>query len=329
MTSPNVKQFALTLHKQEEKIAHALPAHLSSGRMIAAVMAQINASPALQSCLRTDVGKQSVIQSIMLAATTGLEPGVLGSAYLIPYYNKTLQSDICTFVPGWRGILDVIGRSGRGLVRSGAVFKGDEFDYETGSAPFVKHKPLSKTSDPKLLTHVYAIGEIAGMQDRIIEVWPIEVVKEHFERFNKVGKKHYAYNHWEMYARKLPVLQVAKYIPRTVEVVTVVAAAYTAERNENLILDEQGRPVNADYRGDDGAPGKPKKPDIVQPRRKEAQDVTPKAKLATDAQKTELKKLAGGKVAVLKPAMKLAGVTQADWDDLTVDQYRSIKEALK
>ena len=41
-------QFSDFLHKQEDKIASALPAHISSGRMISASLACFNASKELQ-----------------------------------------------------------------------------------------------------------------------------------------------------------------------------------------------------------------------------------------------------------------------------------------
>ena len=42
---------------------------------------------------------------------------MLGQAHLIPYKSEKLRSYICTFVPGWKGIISVIGRSGKGYVQ--------------------------------------------------------------------------------------------------------------------------------------------------------------------------------------------------------------------
>lgn len=325
-------QFSDFLHKQETKIASALPAHITAGRMISASMAAFNASDQLQKCAKTEIGRASIIQSIMVAATVGLEPGVLGQAYLIPYYSTKLKSDICTFVPGWKGIISVIGRSGKAMARSGVVFKGDDFDYDVGTAMFIKHKPLAKDRAVGKITHVYAIGEIAGLSDRIIEVWSIEQVAEHFRRYNKQGEKHYAAkdDNWEMYARKVPLLQVAKYLPQTVEITNVVAAAYTAERNENLIVDEQGVPLNADFK--DEPPMREPKPEIKQPRRRDdPPPAQPKIALATDKHKETLRSKAG-KLSVLVAAMKAAGidgVNPRSLVGLTLDGYTAIKDELK
>jgi hypothetical protein len=57
--------------------------------------------------------------------------------------------------------------------------------------------------------------------------------------------------------------------------------------------------------------------------------VTPKSKLATAAQKNLLEKLAVTP-RKLKAAMKSAGLDYAtDWDNLNVDGYIAIKDALK
>lgn len=328
-------QFSGFLHKQEKKIAAALPAHIPVGQMLSATMTCFNASKELQRCAESEEGRMSIVQSVFVGATVGLVPGVLGQAYLIPYQNSRLPGKpyICTFVPGWKGIISVIGRSGRGLVRSGAVFEGDDFDWDTGTGMFVKHKSLAKTRDPKKITHVYAIGEIAGMQDRIIEVWDIDRVYEHFNQYNKVGERHYAHKNWEMYARKIPVLQVAKYVPQTTEVINVVAAAYTAERNENLIVDEHGVPQNADF-VDDAQPAR--KAPIRQPERKAAAAPAdePKkgkggaAEPASEGQKAWLKTKAKDS-PTLTAAMRRAGLKRADWETLTVDGFNAIKEELK
>jgi hypothetical protein len=51
----------------------------------------------------------------MTAAQLGLEPGINGQGYLIPYKGT------CTFVPGWKGLVDLVARSGRATVWTGVV----------------------------------------------------------------------------------------------------------------------------------------------------------------------------------------------------------------
>lgn len=208
------------LHQNRQQLQAALPKQIPVERMIQVVATAYSQSKALQSC---DQG--SIYQSILLACQMGLEPGVLGQGYLIPYGTK------CQFVPGWQGICDLVSRTGRGIVWTGAVFQGDQFEYELGSNPYVKHRPGSE-DDPNLMTHVYAVGEINGCNRQILEVWTMEKILKHRDRWNKVGNAHYSFQHPEMYARKIPLLQVCKYMPKSVELSNALQASYAADTGQ-------------------------------------------------------------------------------------------------
>lgn len=207
------------------QIALAIPSHMNSDRFTRLVLTAFSNSPQLQEC-----EPRSILSAVMVAAQMGLEIGVSGQGYLIPY-KKT-----CTFVPGWQGIVDIVNRSGRATVWTGAVFDGDRFDFALGDAPFVRHQPCGE-DDPEKLTHVYACGKVKGSDIPVIEVWPIRKCQKHFRVMNKVGEKHYAHKHWEMYCRKLPLLQVCKYMPKSIELAGATDAAYAHESGGQVTLD--------------------------------------------------------------------------------------------
>lgn len=222
--NPIVK-FSGVMDKFKGQLALAIPKHLSTDRFVRLVLTAFSSNPELQKC-----SDHSILASVMAAAQMGLEPGINGQGYLIAYKGT------CTFVPGWRGIIDVVSRSGRAQAWTGAVFDGDKFDCAIGDQPFVKHIPMGE-DDPDKITHVYACGRVNGAQWPIVEVWPISRVRKHFQKNNKVGERHYANKHWEMYARKVPLLQVCKYLPQSVELQRVVEGSYKAETGEPYTLD--------------------------------------------------------------------------------------------
>lgn len=211
------------LQSNSQELAAALPAHLNADRMIRLALTLFERDGNLQKCT-----PQSIMGSLLQASQMGLEIGVNGQGYLIPYFDKNVRADICTFVPGWKGLVDIVNRAGKATVWTGAVFEGDEFDYAIGDSPFIKHKPMGE-DHPNCITHVYAVGRITGTQWPVIEVWPIGRVRRHFEKFNKVGGRHYAIKNWEMYARKVPLLQVLKYMPSSIELANALQAAYVAD----------------------------------------------------------------------------------------------------
>lgn len=222
------KDFPAMLTAWLPEIRRALPKHLNADRMSRIALTAFRRTPKLGEC-----DPRSVFAAVVQAAQLGLEPDTLGRSYLIPYkVNKKVGSKWeshmeCQFVPGWKGLVDLMNRSGQGSAWTGAVFDGDEFDYQLGDSPFVHHKPGRDASD--VLTHTYAVGRPKGSDWPVIEVWPIAKVWKHRDRYNKVGERHYSFENPEMYARKVPLLQVLKYMPCSVELSQAIALNDDAE----------------------------------------------------------------------------------------------------
>ncbi len=141
------------------RIAAALPKHIQVERMIRISVNAAKANPKIYSC-----DPQSIVAAVMLAAQLGLEPGVMGQAYLIPYKNQ------CTFVPGWQGLLELVNRAGKGTAWTGAVYEGDKIDWCLGDSPYLRHQPCGEEDT---LIGTYAIGRTPVSQFPIIEYWPI------------------------------------------------------------------------------------------------------------------------------------------------------------
>lgn len=219
------KEFSNFMERLKPQMALALPKHMNADRMARLALTAFSSNSDMQRCeFRT------IASSLMTAGAMGLEPGVNGAGYLIPYKGT------CTFVPGWKGLVDLVSRSGRATVWTGAVFDGDQFDYALGDRPFVTHKPGDET-DPEKLTHVYAIGRANGSEYPVIEVWSMRKVWKHRDALNKQGGKHYSFRHPEMYARKVPLLQVLKYMPTSIEVANAIAVAEAAESGRGAVID--------------------------------------------------------------------------------------------
>lgn len=223
--SSAVASFSRFMDSFKSQMALALPKHLTADRMARLALSAFSSNPKLQAC-----EPRTIAASIMTASTLGLEPGVNGQGFLVPY-GRT-----CTFVPGWKGLVDIANRSGRATVWTGAVFQGDDFDYALGHNPFVHHRP-GEEDDPEMLTHVYAIGRVKGSDWPVIEVWPIGKVWKHRNQYNKVGNNHYSYRDPEMYARKVPLLQVLKYMPSSIELANALTAATAAEQGRGTVID--------------------------------------------------------------------------------------------
>lgn len=220
-------QFLSYIENHKDQLAMALPKHLNADRMSRLALTCFNSNRQLQEC-----DPKSVFASVVLASQMGLEIGVRGAGYLVPYKGKA------TFVPGWMGIVDLVSRTGRASVWTGAVYEGDHFSYSLGDKPFIEHRPGDgETDDPSKLLFVYAVGRVNGAEWPVIEVWSNAKVRRHFKKYNKVGEKHYAHTNWEMYARKVPLLQVCKYMPSSVELTAAINADHAHEQGKGMVFD--------------------------------------------------------------------------------------------
>ena len=72
----------------------------------------------------------------MQAVQLGLEPGLLGHCYILPYKREA------TFIIGYKGMIDLARRSGHiQSIYAHAVHENDEFEYELGLHPKLSISP--------------------------------------------------------------------------------------------------------------------------------------------------------------------------------------------
>lgn len=233
-----VKQMMTELERFRPRVARMLPAHMNIDRFMSVVEGAIGKNADIAKC-----DPVTVLQSVGQAARMGLEIDISGHGFLVPYNDTRNNRKVCQFIPGWQGLVDLVNRSGRGVVRTGAVFDGDFFEYDLGLDASLRHRNDGDETSDKLL-YTYAIGHIKGeggwTPPPIIEVWKVRKVEMHLQHYNRVGEKHYALkdgNNWIQYARKLPLLQVLKYMPKSAEISKAIDAANKADSGEPFTLD--------------------------------------------------------------------------------------------
>ncbi len=236
----NPKTIYTELQRLKPQIEAALPRHMSPDRMARIAYTQLRVNPKLFACTF-----ESFMGCIMGAAQLGFEPGVNGQCYLIPYEDRKKGITVCTLVPGWKGLVDLVSRSGRASCWTGAVRAGDEFRYQLGSNPKLEHDPGDE--DDGNFTHVYAVGWVKDSQWPVIDVWSRAKVLKHLNQYNKVGDRHYALQrgfdgkndtNLEMYGRKVCLLQVIKYLPTSIELRDSLALEESAlEGKQKMTID--------------------------------------------------------------------------------------------
>lgn len=145
MNAPSQNTALVALERQLEPLSSRFAAALAGAmpveRLIRTVMVSVERLPALLTCDR-----QSIMMAAMSAACLGLEvDGVTGQAFLIPFKGRA------QLVIGYKGFNTLAARSGI-TITGGVVREGDSFEYEKGSAPYVRHKPsLAAIADRRII----------------------------------------------------------------------------------------------------------------------------------------------------------------------------------
>jgi recombination protein RecT len=215
LINTNQKTIAGLLEQMKGEISRCLPKHLTPERMTRIALTELRKTPKLQEC-----DPMSFIAAIMQAAQLGLEPGILGSCYLIPFYNNRLGKHECTFMPGYRGFLDLARRSGQIIsLVSRSVFENDEFTYEFGLKENLIHKPALDDRGQLMAVYAVALLKDGGHQFEVMSVREVNVIRD----ASKSKDNGPWVTHYEEMAKKSVLRKLFKWLPCSVEIQRAVS----------------------------------------------------------------------------------------------------------
>lgn len=202
---------AAYLKKMGPEIEKALPKHMDADRMARIALTTIRTNPKLLEC-----SVPSLLGAVMQAAQLGLEPGLIGHCYLVPFKNnKTGQSEV-QFIIGYKGMIDLARRSGQiENIYAHAVYSNDEFDYELGLEPKLKHKPYMN-GDRGEFIGVYAVAHFKGGGYQF-EFMPKEEIEKRRKRSKAASAGPWVTDYEEM-AKKTVIRHMWKYLPISIEI---------------------------------------------------------------------------------------------------------------
>jgi recombination protein RecT len=131
-----------------DQLARVIPPHLTHAItpeiLLANALMEIKANALLQQC--TPV---SVIGSVIRSARLGLIPdGILGHSYLVPRRAGKEKVWTCNLQLGYRGIALLCYQSNKVIFRCRIISEGDEWEYEEGLNPILRHKKQLNRVDP-------------------------------------------------------------------------------------------------------------------------------------------------------------------------------------
>ena len=194
------------IDKSMKQIAKALPSTITPDRFARMATTAVTLNPDLGKCTPA-----SFIGAMLTAASLGLEPNTpLGQAYLIPYNNYKTGAKEAQFQIGYRGMIELAHRSGEFVsIEAHVVYENDEFDYELGLEPKLKHKPAMKNRGQ--ITWVYAVYKLKS-GGYGFEVMSKEDIDAHRAKYSKAKNSPWT-TAWEGMAKKTVIKQALKYAP--------------------------------------------------------------------------------------------------------------------
>ena len=196
------------------QIAQVLPKHVTAERIIQIATTVFARNPDLQKCTTG-----SIIGAVLQSAMLGLDPTPqLGQCYFVPYANKKTGKTDCQFQIGYIGRVNLAMRSDTiESVSSYVVHANDEFEYELGLEPKLKHKPALDNRGEK--QYVYAVWKFKD-GGYYFEVMTKEEVMSAKAVSQASGSKFSPWNtafEAEMW-RKTVIKRSSKYVPLSIEV---------------------------------------------------------------------------------------------------------------
>lgn len=209
------KTLADLVKDSEPQFRRALPAHVDAGRFVRMSLTALRTVPRLMEC-----SPESVLAGLMTAAQLGVEiDAVRGQAYLIPRYNGRTKGMEASFQLGYRGLIDLAGRSGI-TIEAHEVREGDAFRFCYGLAPDLAHTP-TLTGDRGGVYAFYAVARFAdGRLPMFLVMSAADVaeVRDKFAQKDKSGRISGPWaDHFDAMARKTVIRRLLGYLPLSVE----------------------------------------------------------------------------------------------------------------
>ena len=200
------------LGQRRDALAEIVPKHLNVDRLLKVALNCVSKTPALKEC-----SMASVLQCVTTCAELGLEPGgALGGAYLVPYKG------VCTLIVGYRGMVDLMRRSGQlSTLRAVVVRQKDRFRYTEGLEPTLEHEPfLDGEAGPLRFVYVVAKLKDGSLHVEVMSRSQVDAIKN---RSRASGSGPWQTDYEEM-ARKTVVRRAAKLLPMSADLAHAIEA---------------------------------------------------------------------------------------------------------
>lgn len=226
------------LEKMKGQLMLCIPKHMSVDRICRLAITEFRKNPMLGEC-----EPLSFIAAVMQASQLGLEIGVLGSAYIVPFKNNKKGIIECNLIPGYRGLIDLSRRSGNIIsISAEIVFENDIFEFEKGLDYKLIHKPALTNRGSMIAAYSVAKLKDGGAQFLVMSKEEIDEVKQKSKTPNGAWSTDY-----NAMAQKTVVRRLFKWLPSSIEMQKIAILDEQAEVGSQDIKSALSEDIDIDF----------------------------------------------------------------------------------
>lgn len=211
------------IRRMQAQFQAAMPRGAEAAQLIRDALTALRTTPKLAQCEAT-----SVLGALMTVAQLGLRPGVLGQAWILPFWDSRSSGYKAQFVAGYQGLIELAHRSGKiSSLIARTAFSNDHFDVDYGLADSLIHKP-DLTRERGEPTAYYAIAKFTTGGYAFIVMTQPEMLAYRQKYAKSRDRNGKIFGPWvdnfEEMAHKTCIRKLSKYMPKSTELAIAIAA---------------------------------------------------------------------------------------------------------
>ncbi|NKS29606.1 recombination protein RecT [Rhodococcus hoagii] len=206
-----------SIRNMEKQFQLAMPKGAEATQLVRDALTSIRQTPKLSQC-----DSASVLGALMTCAQLGLRPGVLGHAWVLPYWDKNANNKRGGFkaqlIVGYQGLVDLAYRSNKiAAISARTIFANDAYEVEYGLEDKLIHKPLM-TGDRGEPVAYYAVVKLDNGGSTFVVISHAEMLK-YRNKHASAQKDGVVFGPWrdnfEGMAHKTCLRQLSKWMPKS------------------------------------------------------------------------------------------------------------------
>lgn len=240
------------IQRMEAQFQMAMPRGVEAKQLVRDALTALRMTPKL-----AEADPKTVLGALMTCSQLGLRPGVLGHAWVLPFYDSRSRTQKAQLVIGYQGLVELAHRSGKiqSLIAR-TVYANDEFDVAYGLEDKLVHKP-NLSGDRGQPVAYYAVVKLTtgGRAFVVMTQSDVEAHRDaHAMAKTREGKIVGPWrDNFEAMAHKTCVLKLAKWMPKGTDLAVAIAADESVR--VDLTPDHGAESVSHQYSGEEVVDG--------------------------------------------------------------------------